>query len=98
MTLSPFAPLQALLRHQSEKGAASVPGEKELLDCCAVPVETALLRAGVTDKGLPEEGVLERRAKFGLNEIAKRKKLGFIGEILQRCRNPLVIQLFVIVL
>ena len=26
----------------------------------------------------------------------RRKKLGFIGEILQRCKNPLVIQLLVI--
>jgi len=71
-------------------------GEKELLEMCAVPPETALSRMGASDKGLTEEQVRERRAKFGLNEVARRKKLGFIAEILQRCKNPLVIQLFVI--
>jgi Mg2+-importing ATPase len=76
----------------------SAPGEKELLELCSVSADTALSRLGVTDKGLSDEQVLEARAKYGLNEIAKRKKLGFIGEILQRCKNPLVIQLLVIAL
>ncbi len=91
-----FAPLTALLRNQTEKGASTAPGEKELLEICSVPVETALARSGSSDKGLAEEHIQEQRAKYGLNEIAKRKKLGFVGEILQRCKNPLVIQLFVI--
>jgi Mg2+-importing ATPase len=72
------------------------PGEQELLDMCAVSSEAALSRAGSSDKGLSDSQVQEQRAKFGLNEIAKRKKLGFIGEIFQRCKNPLVIQLLVI--
>jgi P-type Mg2+ transporter len=96
MTINTFAPLAALLRTQTEKGVSSAPGEKELLDVCNLTVEAALSRTGSSDKGLSEEQAQERRAKFGLNEIAKRKKLGFIGEIFQRCKNPLVIQLFVI--
>ncbi len=71
-------------------------GEKELLEVCALPVDQALTRLGTTDKGLSDDQVLERRAQYGLNEVARRKKLGFVAEILQRCKNPLVIQLFVI--
>jgi len=96
MTLSTFNPLAALRRTQSEKGNAPAPGERELLDVCALPVDAALAKMSTTDKGLDAARVAERRATFGLNEVAKRKKLGFIGEILQRCKNPLVLQLFVI--
>ncbi len=96
MTLSSFNPLAALRRTQSEKGNQPPPGERELLDICSLPVDGALSKMATTDKGLELGIVQERRAKFGLNEVAKRKKLGFIGEILQRCKNPLVIQLFVI--
>src|SRR5437660_11530949 len=71
-------------------------GEKELLEVCGISADAALARLGTTDRGLTDEQVLELRAKHGLNEIAKRKKLGFLGEIFQRCKNPLVIQLFVI--
>ncbi len=71
-------------------------GEKELLKMCAVPSEAVLSQAGTTDKGLSEEQVRTSRALFGLNEVSRRKKLGFVAEIFQRCKNPLVIQLFVI--
>ncbi len=96
MTLNTFNPLNALRRAQTEKGNIPPPGERELLDVCSMPIEASLSRLGVTEKGLDPSQVAERRAKVGLNEVAKRKKLGFLGEILQRCRNPLVIQLFVI--
>ena len=96
MTLTSFNPLAALCGTPNEKGPAVAPGEKELLDACSISAEAATTRLGVTDKGLTDDQALERRAKFGLNEVAKRKKLGFIGEILQRCKNPLVLQLFVI--
>src|ERR1700730_13113285 len=75
-----------------------MPGNFDLAAVCALTIEAALAQLGVTEKGLPENQVLERRATYGLNEIAKRRKLGFVGEILQRCKNPLVIQLFVIAL
>src|SRR5258708_5770232 len=96
MTLNTFNPLNALRRTPSEKSNMPPPGERELLDVCVLPVDAALSRLGATDKGLDLSQVQERRAKYGLNEVSKRKKLGFIAEILQRCRNPLVIQLFVI--
>jgi len=34
--------------------------------------------------------------RFGLNATANQKKMGFLREIYQRCKNPLVIQLLVI--
>ena len=78
MAIGTFAPLNALRRSQTEKGASTVPGEKELLETCSLSVEAALARLGTTDKGVSEEQVRERRAKYGLNEIAKRKKLSLI--------------------
>ncbi len=96
MTLNTFNPLNALRRAQSEKGNQPPPGERELLDVCSLPVDAALTRLVVTDKGLDLAQIPERREKYGLNEISKRKQLGFIGEIFQRCKNPLVVQLFVI--
>ena len=74
-------------------------GEKELLDVCsAAGGRGSHQRLGVTsDKGLTDDQVRSCAApKYGFNEVVKRKKLGFIGEIFQRCKNPLVIQLFVI--
>jgi Mg2+-importing ATPase len=70
--------------------------EKRLAELCGLPAEEALRRLGVTDRGLDEPAVEERREQYGRNEITTRKKRGPVGEILQRCRNPLVIQLLVI--
>src|SRR5580698_4594480 len=96
MTLNTLNPLNALRRAQTEKGNLPPPGESELLEACSLPIDAVLSRLDSTDKGLSEGQVQEKRATFGLNEVAKRKKLGFIGEIFQRCKNPLVVQLFII--
>src|SRR3954464_12974644 len=96
MAFSSFNPLSALKRAQSEKGLVAPAGERELLELCALPVDAMLSRIGVNDKGLDAAAVESRRAQFGLNEAVKNKKLGFIDEILMRCKNPLVVQLLVI--
>src|SRR5437016_12783695 len=67
-----------------------------MLECSALPVEAVLAKLGTTDKGLPPEQVEERHARFGPNEVEHARKLGFVGEIFERSKNPLVIQLFVI--
>ena len=72
------------------------PHEKEFIEVCARAPQLALGRMEVSEKGLAEDQVRERRARFGSNEVARKKKLGFVGEILQRFKNPLVIQLLVI--
>src|SRR5258706_1972519 len=88
--------LRRVIRRSAKRRRRRMSGEKELLEACAISSEAALARLGSSDKGLSEVQVLEKRATFGLNEVARKKKLGFIGELLQRCKNPLVIQLFVI--
>jgi len=76
--------------------AKSGQGEKDFLDICALPPEAALARLGAGDKGLSAEAVEERLERYGHNEVERARQLGFLGEIWQRCKNPLVIQLFVI--
>src|SRR5579859_5582581 len=79
--------------------AASSPAaqaEKEMLTICALPAEEALPRLGSSDKGLTPEQVEERRERYGFNEVEKARRLGYLGEIYERSKNPLVIQLLVI--
>src|SRR5579872_6516480 len=81
--------------------AASMPprkmleGEREILSYASLAPEEALVKQNVSDKGLTDAEIEGRRAQYGTNEIEKKKKLGFIGEILARMKNPLVIQLMV---
>ena len=56
----------------------------------------ALQRLGVTEKGLSDEQVETAREEYGSNILSHRKEAGIVMELLQRCRNPLVIQLLVI--
>jgi P-type Mg2+ transporter len=77
-------------------GHAVTENERRLAELCSLPAEEAMRRLGVADHGLDAAAVEERREEYGRNEITSRKRLGPVGEILQRCRNPLVIQLFVI--
>jgi len=75
---------------------AAAQGERDLLEIAALPVETVLVRLGTSEKGLSAEQLEERLGRFGPNEVEHGKQLGFVGEILDRSKNPLVIQLFVI--
>jgi len=98
MIVNSIPVMKWLHRFQNDNGSTpgTTPQDREFFETCAVAPEAALSRLGVTEKGLEPADIEERRAKFGLNEIARRKRLGFIGEILQRTKNPLVIQLLII--
>jgi Mg2+-importing ATPase len=80
----------------SPGGQGMAPHEKEFLEVCAKNPQEALGKLETSDKGLPPGRVEGLRARFGPNEVARKKKLGFVGEILRRFKNPLVIQLLVI--
>src|SRR5208337_1922361 len=71
-------------------------GEQELLELAGLTPEAALAKLGVSDKGLSAEAEQERRARFGPNAVESSRKLGVLGELWQRSKNPLVIQLLVI--
>ena len=76
--------------------AESSESERELLEIGPLAPEAALAKLGVTDRGLEPPQVEERLARFGSNEANHEKRLGFLGELFERVKNPLVLQLLVI--
>ncbi|MEI6350631.1 MAG: magnesium-translocating P-type ATPase [Verrucomicrobiota bacterium] len=70
--------------------------EKRLVELCGQTAEETLLSLGVTENGLSEENVEAAREEFGLNVLSHRRERGILMELVDRCRNPLVIQLLVI--
>jgi Mg2+-importing ATPase len=90
--------LHPAILHKAVKAAAAAISEPErkLMDLCMVSAEEALPRLGVTENGLSNEQVETAREEYGSNILSHRKEAGIVIELLQRCRNPLVIQLLVI--
>ena len=87
----------ALLRKAVRAASAAISEhERKLMELCTLPVEEALQRLGVTEHGLSDEQVETARQEYGSNILSHRKEAGVVLELLQRCRNPLVIQLLVI--
>jgi P-type Mg2+ transporter len=70
--------------------------EQKLMELCTLPAPEALQHLGVTEEGLSDEQVETAREEYGSNILSHRKEAGIAKELLQRCRNPLVIQLLVI--
>ena len=70
--------------------------ERKLIELCSLTAEEALQRLGVTERGLSDVQVETARKEYGSNILSHRKEAGLVMELLQRCRNPLVIQLLVI--
>ena len=87
-----------LVRREAKSATRPVTEhEQRLVQCCTVTPEAALARMGVTERGLTPELVGDRRHEFGRNELDARQKTGLASDLLQRFRNPLVVQLLVIV-
>ncbi len=76
--------------------AKAAEGERLLLEIGLLAPDAVLSRLNGTDHGLTTLEAGARRLRYGPNEITKRKKLSVVAEILDRCKNPLVIQLLVI--
>jgi P-type Mg2+ transporter len=98
MFRSLFAKVAPALIRQEVKAAnrAVTDDERKLAELCAISPEDSMRRLDVSEGGLNEAKVAERREEYGRNEIITRKRTGMLGEIFRRCRNPLVIQLLVI--
>jgi Mg2+-importing ATPase len=90
--------LHPAIVQKAVKAAATAISEHEqkLMELCTLPAAEALQRLGVTEKGLSDEQVETAREEYGSNILSHRKEAGIVMELLQRCRNPLVIQLLVI--
>jgi Mg2+-importing ATPase len=86
----------SLSKAKQAAAAAVTDHERRLLDVCCKSHAEALEFLQTRDQGLTETEVDELRSDWGHNDLGQKKKLGFLAEILHRCKNPLVIQLLVI--
>jgi Mg2+-importing ATPase len=87
----------ALIRQETrDLTRVATDDERRLAELCAMPVEEAMRRLSVTERGLEAGEVEKRRDEYGPNEVIIRQGGGPLAEILRRLRNPLVIQLLVI--
>jgi Mg2+-importing ATPase len=87
----------SVFRQQATASAKEISEhEKKLMDLCAVSPEENLKQLGVEEKGLSSSEVEARQQEYGSNDLGPKEKVGFFMEILQRCRNPLVILLLVL--
>jgi Mg2+-importing ATPase len=67
-----------------------------MVELCAVSEQEAIEKLKSSVTGLSEEEAEKRLNKYGANELAHTKELGFWADIFRRCKSPLVIQLLVI--
>jgi Mg2+-importing ATPase len=72
--------------------------ERRLIDICTLPVQEALKTLETSPRGLSSEEAERRLDEYGPNELAQSRHLGFWGDIFERCKSPLVIQLLIIAL
>jgi Mg2+-importing ATPase len=98
MTKNLFGKITPASLSKAKQAAAAVvtDHERRLLDVCCKSHSEALDFLQTRDQGLTETEVDELRSEWGHNDLGQKKKLGFLAEILHRCKNPLVIQLLVI--
>lgn len=87
---------QAAFRKAAQAASTTVSEHEQKLELCRLPVEEALQRFGVTESGLSDEQVETPCEEYGSNVLSHTKPPGILMELLQGCRNPLVIQLLVI--
>ena len=60
------------------------------------PESDLLAQVGSSTDGLTAAAAAERLRETGPNAVAGGERHSFVRDILQRCRNPLVIQLLII--
>jgi len=96
---------QGLLARLSGAASGQAPApravnddERHLMALCALPVPEALAGLETTPQGLDEETAARRLHDSGPNVLAHTRRLGFWGDLFERFRSPLVVQLLVIAL
>jgi magnesium-transporting ATPase (P-type) len=70
--------------------------EKKFIATCLLNRNEALSSFHSSPSGLTQEQARELLEEHGANDVAHKEKDSFFKEILIRCKNPLVIQLFII--
>ena len=87
---------QAVLTREAKSPHKVSDNEKRLSDICSLDVNEAITILESSFSGLTEEKVNELYDEYGYNELAHSKEIGFWADIFNRCKSPLIIQLFVI--
>jgi Mg2+-importing ATPase len=72
--------------------------EQHLVACCTGDLQQILSTLGTTQQGLHAEEAEHRLDQFGPNELSHTKRIGFLADVFQRLKSPLVVQLLVIAL
>ncbi|MCX6936154.1 MAG: magnesium-translocating P-type ATPase, partial [Verrucomicrobia bacterium] len=87
----------AVFLKAAESASATISEhEQTLFDISQLSSDEALKRLGAQENGLSESQVEAARELHGVNDFGTKKRGGWFMEILERCRNPLAIQLIVI--
>ncbi|MEI8292539.1 MAG: magnesium-translocating P-type ATPase [bacterium] len=94
-SLEKVTPLGLLKAHQAAH-ASVTEHEKLLLEVCCKSHSKSLDFMNSREGGLSETEASSLREKWGSNHLGQHSKQGFWMEILQRCKNPLIIQLLII--
>jgi Mg2+-importing ATPase len=72
--------------------------ERRLIRLCTVPLEDAFRELETGFEGLSSKEAERRLDEYGPNELAHARRLGFWGDIFERLKSPLVLQLLIIAL
>lgn len=70
--------------------------EQRLIEMCGISVNDVLSKLKTRTTGLTEEEADELLNQYGYNELAHAKTYSFWGDIFNRLKSPLVIQLLII--
>lgn len=70
--------------------------EKLLIDICTTEVQETFRKLDTKPQGLTTEEAEKRLDEYGRNELAHAKTIGFVGDIFNRIKSPLVVQLLII--
>ncbi|HWT83295.1 MAG TPA: cation-transporting P-type ATPase, partial [Candidatus Methylomirabilis sp.] len=82
---------------QSSKNShAMTEHEHRLFHHCTLPAASALAELSTSPNGLTTDEATQRLDDYGPNELPRAKRVGFWGDMFQRLKSPLVIQLLVI--
>ena len=85
-----------MISGKEDAASKAIQAEHEMLAIGSLAPAAVLGRLDAAETGLGATQIEERRQRFGFNEVEHARKRGFVGELVERSRNPLVIQLFVI--
>ena len=72
--------------------------ERRLIRLCTIPLEDAFRELETGFEGLSFKEAERRLDEYGPNELAHTRRLGFWGDIFERLKSPLVLQLLIIAL